>query len=102
MSKIMKPMKPQYVPKTLDQKLGYFVEEAGEAQAAIGKAIRWGLESVNPELPPEEQETNRNWILRELEDVERALLFLRDALESTRPEKGLFQHRQHGRRAIDE
>ena len=58
-------MKPQYEPKTNLQRLGYVVEECGEVLQAIGKTIRWGLESVNPELPPEQQESNAAWILRE-------------------------------------
>ncbi len=66
-------MKPQYEPKTITQALGYLVEEAGEVQAAVGKSIRWGLDSVNPELPPEQQEANGYWILRELEDLVRAI-----------------------------
>ena len=32
-------MNPRYEPKTLKQKLGYLVEEAGEVLAAAGK--RW-------------------------------------------------------------
>lgn len=66
-------MKEQYRPKTLQQKLGWLVEEMGEAQAAIGKTIRWGLGSVNPELPLDEQEMNGDWILRELRDVEESI-----------------------------
>jgi len=73
-------MKPQYKPRTLEQKLGYLTEECGEVLAAVGKTQRWGLESVNPELPPEEQETNREWILRELTDLERAIGFVREEL----------------------
>jgi hypothetical protein len=66
-------MKPQYEPKNIQQALGYLVEEAGEVQAAVGKTIRWGLDSTNPELPEAERETNRDWILRELVDLERAI-----------------------------
>jgi NTP pyrophosphatase (non-canonical NTP hydrolase) len=73
-------MKPQYEPKTLSQKLGYLTEECGEVLAAIGKTQRWGLDSVNPELPPTEQETNRDWILRELDDLDRASSYVRKAL----------------------
>lgn len=67
-------MKPQYEPKTVQQALGYLAEEAGEVMAAVGKTWRWGLESVNPELPPDEQESNRDWILRELVDLEGAIV----------------------------
>lgn len=73
-------IKPQYVPKTLEQMLGYLVEESGEVQSAVGKAIRWGLDSSSPELPPEEWITNRQWILNELVDLERAIGYVRGEL----------------------
>lgn len=73
-------MKHQYLPKSQEQRLGYLVEECGEVMAAVGKALRWGLESVNPELPPERQETNREWILRELRDLDLAIGLAREAL----------------------
>ncbi len=78
-------MKPQYTPVTTDQKLGYLVEECGEVLAAVGKTQRWGLGSVNPELPPEQQETNRDWLLRELGDLERAMTLVRETLETAKP-----------------
>lgn len=74
-------MKPQYEPQTDEERLGYLVEECGEVMAAVGKTLRWGLESVNPELPPEQQETNREWILRELKDLSGAIRRVRDALQ---------------------
>ena len=70
----------RYYPKTLQQKLGYLVEECGEVLAAAGKTQRRGLESVNPEIPPALQETNREWLLRELSDLEEAIRILREAL----------------------
>ena len=66
-------MKPQYEPKTVEMALGYLVEECGEVLAAVGKSQRWGLASCNPEIPIEEQETNRDWVLRELKDLELAI-----------------------------
>lgn len=75
-------MKKEYMPVTLDQKLGYLVEECGEVLAAVGKTQRWGLESTNPELPPNERETNREWILRELVDLELAIDIVRSELEA--------------------
>jgi len=66
-------MKPQYEPITTDEKLGYLVEECGEVLAAVGKTQRWGLESVNPEIPVAQQETNREWVLRELKDLRSAI-----------------------------
>ena len=73
-------MKPRYRPKTTEQKLGYLVEECGEVMAAVGKTIRWGLESYNPELKPADRETNREWILRELHDLERAVDMVKQEL----------------------
>jgi hypothetical protein len=73
-------MQDKYRPRTLPQKLGYLVEEMGEVQAAVGKSIRWGLDSCNPELPPEERELNGDWILRELKDLENAISIARAAI----------------------
>lgn len=74
-------MKPEYKPKTELQKLGYLVEKCGEAIQAIGKSIRWGLDSVNPELPEEEQETNRAWILREIKDLKMAIEYVEKEID---------------------
>ena len=74
-------IKPEYLPLTEIQKLGYFVEESGEVLCAVGKTIRWGVESVNPELPAHEQETNRDWMLREIVDLKRAIKTLEKHLE---------------------
>ena len=53
--------------------VGKAVEELGELGAALGKTLRWGWTSVNPELPPGEQETNLLWVRREIQDVRGAL-----------------------------
>lgn len=74
-------MKPEYEPKTVEEKLGYLVEECGEVLAAVGKTQRWGLDSVNPELPEHEQEENRVWVLRELKDLRRAIRYVQAALQ---------------------
>lgn len=73
-------MNPRYEPKTPGQKMGYLVEECGEVLAAAGKTLRWGLNSVNPELPKEEQETNRAWLLREFVDLRRAIDLVEDEI----------------------
>ena len=75
-------MKAEYEPKTSDQRLGYLIEECGEVLAAVGKTIRWGPDSVNPELPDAEQETNRKWLTRELDDLGRAIELVRDSLDT--------------------
>ena len=74
-------MEKEYIPKTLEQKLGYLIEECGELQSALGKTIRWGLDSYNPELPEKDRETNRQWILREVVDIERAIKFIKEAID---------------------
>ena len=74
--------RPEYEPKTEAQEQGYLIEEFGEALAALGKTLRWGLESYNPELPLAERETNRAWLLRELKDAQRAITRLMARLEA--------------------
>lgn len=66
-------MKPKYLREGVDFALAHAAEECGELIAALGKSMRWGLDSVNPELPVEEQETNRDWVLREMLDLRGAL-----------------------------
>lgn len=72
-------MKARYEPKTTRQKLGYLIEECGEVLAAVGKSQRWGLESWNPEFGAS-TETNREWILRELQDLKGAISRVESAL----------------------
>lgn len=84
-----KRMNPKYEPKTLQAKLGYLVGECGEVMAATGKSIRWGLDSYNPEVPRMPKDTNQDWLLRELDDLERAIKYVRDALATEpTPEPG--------------
>lgn len=74
------PKRPEYTPRTQLQCLGYLTEECGEVLAAAGKSIRRGLDSTNPELPPEQRETNAAWLLREMDDLEAAIAIMRAAL----------------------
>lgn len=73
-------MPERYRPKSPEAALGYLTEECGEVLAAVGKTLRWGLESVNPDLASEHQETNRDWILRELRDLKRAIAIAEGSL----------------------
>lgn len=66
-------MTPGFESKTIDQALAHIIEEAGEVITAFGKAQRFGWDSVNPLLPEKEQESNRDWFLRELKDLEKAI-----------------------------
>lgn len=63
--------------------MAHAAEEAGEFLAALGKSLRWGLNSVNPLLPPSEQETNRAWLLREMSDLRGALDRLEREMKDT-------------------
>lgn len=63
----------KYMRPGLDFARGKAIEELGELQAALGKSLRWGWESYNPELPRDQQETNAGWIYREISDVRGAL-----------------------------
>lgn len=67
----------RYRSNSPSQALAHLSEECGELVAAIGKTMRWGSQSVNPELPPEQQETNIDWVRREIRDVERAIAAFR-------------------------
>jgi hypothetical protein len=71
---------PAYEPKTDLQKLGHLIEECGEVMAAAGKSLRWGLDSYNPEVPVEKRETNRDWLLREITDLELAIVNVKSML----------------------
>jgi hypothetical protein len=60
-------------PGDVNFAMAHVAEEAGETLAALGKSMRWGLDSVNPLLPEAERETNRAWLLREIPDLRGAL-----------------------------
>lgn len=79
-------MKPKYEPKTVAQTLGYLIEECGEVLAATGKTIRWGVDSANPDIRLDHRESNRDWILRELKDLEGAVMRAREALDVPMPD----------------
>lgn len=70
-----------YIRKDFIGSLYHIIEECGELCAAAGKTLRWGPMSVNPELPPAEQETNLVWLRRELKDVREAAERLEAAIE---------------------
>lgn len=77
---------PEFLRPGSDFARNHSIEEVGEVLiafgnflAAAGKTGRWGLDSVNPLLPAEQQETNRDWLIREMADLRGAL----DRLELT-------------------
>lgn len=89
----------RYLQEGFQAQVAHVAEEIGEAMkvlgditAAIGKAGRWGWESVNPELEPEVQETNREWLARalcaaspELDDVNLTIGRLRQTMGEEPP-----------------
>ena len=74
-------MQTLYKPKTTQASLGWLVEEAGEVQAAIGKTLRHGLASFNPEKGAS-REMNGDWILRELKDLRAAIVLAESFLKA--------------------
>lgn len=66
-------MKPEYEPRTTEERLGYLVEECAEVLKAAGKTLRFGYSGSNPELLPKKRETNAAWLRRELVDLEGAI-----------------------------
>lgn len=78
---VSRRVKEAYSPQNIDQALDHVVEECGEVIAAYGKMRRFGPQSVNVELPVEQQETNGDALLRELGDLLGAMIRLRDFME---------------------
>lgn len=65
---------PDY--KNSGSAIGKFIEECGEALAAAGKTVRFGWDSYNPE-PGTSDESNENWLRREVQDLEEAITRLK-------------------------
>lgn len=64
---------PKYFQEELRKKFDHVVEECGEFISAYGKMSRWGAFSSNPELDPEIQEDNIDWVRREMDDIVEAI-----------------------------
>jgi hypothetical protein len=84
-------VKKKYLPKTSGGKLTRLSEECAEVIEAAQKTLRVfmeqpyagidsALDSFNPELPVSKRETNRDWILREIKDLEHAILQVKKAI----------------------
>lgn len=71
----------RFLQKGFDKTLSHVIEECGEVLAAAGKLQRHGIYSVNPLLPVEQQETNINWLIRELVDLKQAISRFESELE---------------------
>lgn len=66
-------------------RLGKFIEECGEALAAAGKCVRFGMDAYNPLLPADKRESNREWLEREVNDLDEAIKLLRKSLHLEEP-----------------
>ena len=75
-------MDPRFLQQGFKNQLAHLVEECGEVLAAAGKTQRWGPHSVNPLIPEEQQETNIDWLLRELNDLETAISRLKETINN--------------------
>lgn len=49
------------------------IEECSELIHALAKCQRFGLQSVNPEIPLEQRITNAEYVKREISDVKQAI-----------------------------
>ena len=63
----------RYLQSGFEKQLSHIIEECGEVLAAAGKTQRWGRYSYNPELPPDQRESNLTWLVRELSDLKQAI-----------------------------
>lgn len=101
---------PRFLQEGFEAQANHVVEEIGEALgpigdllAALGKTGRWGRKSVNPLLPPEQQEANEAWLRRalsaakpEIDDVLQAIARLQSTMgdgETTAAEIKVEPHR---------
>ena len=73
-------MNKAYLPTDTPGKMWHVSEECGEVLKNLGKAGRFGLDNYDPTVPKEKRETNREAILRELEDLVLAAGRLKEAL----------------------
>lgn len=48
------------------EEVGEAMKDLGDLLAALGKTGRWGLDSVDPTIPADQRETNRDWLRRAL------------------------------------
>lgn len=73
---------PRFFQEGFEAQLAHVVEECGEVLAAAGKTQRHGRQSVNPFLPEEQQETNEDWLRRELKDLKEAIARLEATMDA--------------------
>lgn len=71
---------PRFIQEGFEKRLAHAIEECAEFIQAATKIQRWGPNSVNPLLPPEQQETNLAWMCREMVDARLAFNSLEEAM----------------------
>jgi NTP pyrophosphatase (non-canonical NTP hydrolase) len=71
----------RYESQHVHQALAHLIEELGEAVNAAGKTARFGFLSSNPELAF--GQTNAEWLLKELADVELTIKILRAFMKAS-------------------
>ena len=79
----------EYIRDDFEGYLGHLVEECGEFLAAAGKAWRWGWHSVNPDVSPEQQQSNLRWLQMELADLKEAIERFEKCIEEGRLPDGI-------------
>ncbi len=70
----------RFLQDGFDKRLSHAIEECGEFLSAAGKTQRWGVWSVNPLLPQHSQESNLEWMIREMKDVVEAMSRLDESI----------------------
>lgn len=88
------------------ERLAYLAEEMGEALQAVGKVLRHGYDSFNPDVPS--AGNNRAQLAKELADVAGAVARMSSAgdlpariLDGADPRKGeRYMHHQAGRQKM--
>lgn len=73
----------KYIKHDFNSCLGHLIEECGEVISAAGKTVRFGKYMVNPELPPAEQETNIDWLKREIVDLKGTIERMEQAIKDS-------------------
>jgi hypothetical protein len=75
--------KDDYLPpiEDFEGRIAHAIEEAGEFIQAAGKTLRFGYNSVNPDLPKGEQIKNIDWLMSEVLDAKQALERLQASYE---------------------
>lgn len=74
-------MHGRFLQEGFDKQLAHLVEEAGEVISAAGKTQRFGPHSVDPTIPEYQRVTNLHWLMNELDDLEKAIIRLRQTID---------------------